>query len=79
MPVMRKKEKNPVHVALSDKTNDLRQALESILPKNILEKVVRLAQSRGQQVSRGEIEKIVGAKVGTYHLACELVKLNSML
>jgi hypothetical protein len=66
-------------VALSDKTNDLRQALESILPKDLIEKVIRLAQNRGQQASRTEIEKVVGNKVGTYHLACELVKLNSML
>ncbi len=79
MPVMKKKDKNPAHVALSDKSNDLRQTLESILSKELLERVVGLAKARGYQASKGEIEKIVGNRQGTYHLALELAKLTTML
>lgn len=69
IPLMKKKEKNPAHVALSDKANDLRQALESILDKEGVEKVIELTKNRGGQASRAEIEKVVGSKQGAYHLS----------
>ena len=39
-----------------------------------------MAKSRRGAFGRGELVKVVGeGKVGAYHLAFELVKLNSML
>jgi hypothetical protein len=76
---MKKKEKNPAHVAISDKINDLRLTLQSLLSNETIEMLIKLAQARGQQANRNEIEKIVGNLRGTYHIAKEVVKLNFLL
>ena len=52
---MKKKEKNPAHVAISDKINDLRITLQSLLSNDTVELLIKLAQSRGQQANRDEI------------------------
>jgi ERCC4-related helicase len=76
---MKKKELNPVHVALTDKANDLKQTLEEILPKHVLSQLLDLTRAKGSQVGRGDLEKVVGRQKGAFHLAFELVKLKSML
>ena len=52
MPAMKKKERNPVHVLLTDKANDLQQTLENILPKNVIKELISLAKSKGSNVTR---------------------------
>jgi hypothetical protein len=79
MPPMRKRELNPVHVALTDKRNDLRQALEELLPKQSVAELLALAADRGAQATRAEIGNTAGKHRGAYHLAYELVKLAAML
>lgn len=79
LPSMKKKELNPVHVALTDKANDLKQTLEEILPKHVLSQLLELAKVRGGQTGRGELEGVVGRQKGAFHLAYELVKLRAML
>ena len=49
---MKKKEKNPAHVAISDKINDLRLTLQSLLSNESIEGLIKLAQSKGQQANR---------------------------
>lgn len=48
LPSMKKKELNPVHVALTDKANDLKQTLEEILPKHVLSQLLELAKEIGR-------------------------------
>ena len=55
MPVIKKKELNPVHVLLTDKTNDLQQTLENILPKITIKELISLAKNKGNAVSRAEL------------------------
>ena len=49
---MKKKELNPVHVALTDKANDLQQTLEEILPKHVLSQLMEMVRARGSQIQR---------------------------
>lgn len=55
MPVMKKRELNPLHVFLTDKTNELQQSLENILSKVTIKELTSLAKTKGSGVIRSEI------------------------
>lgn len=79
IPVMKKRPKNPAHVLITDKINDLRQSLQLILPDDPIERLMALSRSKKGNPTRTEIEKIVGNRLGTFHLANEIVKLQTLL
>ena len=43
---MKKKEKNPAHALITDKINDLRQSLELLIDKDVIDKLVALARNK---------------------------------
>lgn len=53
--MMKKKPKNPAHVLISDKINDLRQSLELILTKDVIDRLMGLSRGKKGNPTRTEI------------------------
>ena len=52
---MKKKQKNPTHVLITDKINDLRQSLQFIISEEMIVKLMGLSRSKKGNPTRTEI------------------------
>ncbi len=66
---MKKKDKNPAHVIITDKINDLRQSLLLLLNEDTIARLVQLSRTKKGNPTRTEIDKITGGNLGVFHLA----------
>lgn len=72
---MKKKLRNPVYARLNEKINDLRAQAEQYSDKSMVDNILAFLQTH-EVVSRSEIDKLAGGKIGVYHIANEIRKLT---